>query len=95
MLRCAAHRALSPTSCNGVPWWGKAEEKRGEEKRGEEKQVVGHDADLALLQAIVQQLRSKTVIFPANFEDRLILIFLSSLDLELIKNSRSPNIWAP
>ena len=45
--------------------------------------------------AIVQQLRSKTVMFPANFEDRLILIFLSSLDLELIKNARSPKIWAP
>ena len=35
------------------------------------------------------------VILPANFEDRLILIFLSSLDLELMKNARSPKIWAP
>ena len=35
------------------------------------------------------------VIQPANFEDRLILIFLSSLDLELMKNARSPKIWAP
>ena len=35
------------------------------------------------------------VIQPANFEDRLIMIFLSSLDLELMKNARSPKIWAP
>ena len=35
------------------------------------------------------------VILPANFEDRLILIFLSSLDLELRKNARSSRIWAP
>ena len=35
------------------------------------------------------------VILPANFEDRLILIFLSSVDLELMKNARSPKIWAP
>ena len=35
------------------------------------------------------------VILPANFEDRLILIFLNSVDLELMKNARSPKIWAP
>ena len=34
-------------------------------------------------------------ILPANFEDTLILIFLSSVDLELMKNARSPKIWAP
>ena len=44
---------------------------------------------------VVQQLRSKNVMFPTNFEDRLILIFLSSLDLELMNNARSPKIWAP
>ena len=35
------------------------------------------------------------VIQPAKFEDRLIFNFLSSLDLEPMKNARSPKIWAP
>ena len=40
-------------------------------------------------------IRYKNVMFPAIFEGRLILNFLSSLDLELMKNARSPKIWAP
>ena len=35
------------------------------------------------------------VIQPANIEDRLILIFFSRLDLELMKNAQSPKIWVP
>ena len=33
--------------------------------------------------------------FPANFDDRLIFIFLSSLDLELMINARSLKIGHP
>ena len=44
---------------------------------------------------LVSYSEAAKVIQPTNFEGRLILIFLSSLHLELMKNTRSPKIWAP
>ena len=44
---------------------------------------------------IIHYSEAAKVIQTANFEDRLILIFMSSLGLELMKNARSPKIWAP
>ena len=42
--------------------------------------------------SIVERLRYKNVTFPANFEDRLILTFLSSQDLEPEKCPEPKNL---
>ena len=44
---------------------------------------------------LVSYSEAAKVIQPTNFEGRLILIFLSSLHLELMKNAWSQKIWAP